>query len=54
MVNGGVNEHNNIEMGAKLTGGVGECESREGVRGEKMYYLMWKELFQGPSLEPIG
>jgi hypothetical protein len=30
-------------MGAELTGGVKEHESREGVRGEKMYYLMWKE-----------
>jgi hypothetical protein len=42
-VDGGVDERDYLETGAELTGGVGECESTEGVRGEKTYCSMRKE-----------
>src|SRR5713101_8808228 len=32
-VDGGVDERYDLETRTKLTGGVGECESREGVKG---------------------
>lgn len=42
-VNGGVDERDDLETGAELTGGVGECESTEGVRVEKTHCSMRKE-----------
>lgn len=42
-VDGGVDERDNLETGAELTGGVGECESTEGVKGEKTHCSMRKE-----------
>jgi hypothetical protein len=38
-VDNGVDERDDLETGAELTGGVGECESMEGVRGEKTYCI---------------
>jgi hypothetical protein len=42
-VDGEVDERDDLETGAELTGGVGECESMEGVRGGKTYCSMRKE-----------
>jgi hypothetical protein len=42
-VDGGVDERDDLETGAELTGGLGECEKTEGVRGEKTHCSMRKE-----------
>lgn len=42
-VDGGVDERDDFETGAELTGGLGECESTEGVKGEKTHCSMRKE-----------
>lgn len=42
-IDGGVDEGDDLETGAELTRGVGECESREGVKGEKTHCSMRKE-----------
>jgi hypothetical protein len=42
-VDGGVDQGDDLETGTELTGGVGECECGEGVKGEKTHCSMRKE-----------
>ena len=42
-IDGGVDEGDDLETRAELTGRVGECEGRKGAKGEKTHCSMRKE-----------